>query len=84
VPIGILSPIRYVKEKEVNIKVRETTHKTLTVLTGKYYANIGKPMRFPDLEKCLDKDYAIEQITDRVKNEIERLIMDIKLNKFWS
>jgi 1-acyl-sn-glycerol-3-phosphate acyltransferase len=84
VPIGILSPIRYVKEKERNIVVGETVYKTLTVLTGKYYANIGKPLRFPIFEHNGAASDAIGIITDKVKSRIRSLIRDIKVNKFWS
>mgnify|MGYP000857679027 FL=1 len=84
IPIGIVSPIRYVKEKSINIKVGETEHKTLTVLSGKYYANIGKPITFPDYEKMEDKNRANELITEEVKKKIEELVYDLKINKFWS
>jgi len=84
IPIGIISPIRYVKEKEKNIKVGEIEYKTLTVLTGKFYANIGKPLRFPDFEKEGLTDDAIEKVTGSIKKKIELLIRDIKINKFWS
>jgi 1-acyl-sn-glycerol-3-phosphate acyltransferase len=84
VPIGIVSPIRYVKEKERNIKIGETIFKTLTVLTGKFYANIGKPVRFPELEKKGLTTESIDAVTDQIKKKIEALIKDIKMNKFWS
>jgi 1-acyl-sn-glycerol-3-phosphate acyltransferase len=84
IPIGIISPMRYVKEKERNIVVGETIYKTLTVLTGKFYANIGKPLTFPKIEKTGLTADAIEKVTENVKKEIESLIHDIKINKFWS
>ncbi len=84
VPIGIISPIRYVKEKEKNIKIGETIYKTLTVLTGKFYANIGQPMTFPEFEKKGLTRNAVDQVTGDVKKRIELLIHDIKVNKFWS
>lgn len=84
IPIGIVSPTRYVKEKETNIKVGETVYKTLTVLTGKFYANIGKPLRFPELEPDGLTPENIELVTNHVKRKIELLIRDIKFNKFWS
>lgn len=83
IPIGIVSPRRYVKEKDVNIKVGETVHKTLTVLTGKYYANIGEPLTFPQFEGYEDKQDATRVITETVKERIDFLIQDIKTNKFW-
>lgn len=83
IPIGIVSPIRYVKEKESNIKVGEATYKTLTVLTGKYYANIGQQLFFSDYNYGDNKDDAIEMIMKAVKNSIENLVKDIKMNKFW-
>ena len=83
IPIGIVSPIRYVKEKESNIKVGEVTYKTFTVLTGKYYANIGQQLFFPDYNYVDNRDEAIEKIMTLVKNSIENLVKDIKMNKFW-
>lgn len=84
VPIGIISPRRYVKEKDVNIKVGESVHKTLTVMTGKYYANIGKPMLFRELEELEDQLEAVDRITEASKEAVRELIEDIKINKFWS
>jgi 1-acyl-sn-glycerol-3-phosphate acyltransferase len=84
IPIGIISPIRYVKEKEKNIKIGETVYKTFTVLTGKFYANIGKPLTFPKIGKTGLTPEAVEKVTKSVKKVIELLIRDIKVNKFWS
>ncbi|MGE5330005.1 MAG: lysophospholipid acyltransferase family protein [Deltaproteobacteria bacterium] len=78
VPIGIIAPKRYVKERKANIKIEETVYKTLVVMTGKYYANIGTPLYFDD------KDYSFEKITSLIKEKIIFLINDIKTNKFWS
>jgi 1-acyl-sn-glycerol-3-phosphate acyltransferase len=84
VPIGIVSPKRYVKETETNIKVGEIVYKTLTVLAGKYFANIGKPLYFDPEKLSSNYDLAVESITSDVKKEIENLVYDIKINKFWS
>ena len=84
VPIGIISPIRYVKEKKRNLKIGEIEYKTLTVLTGKFYANIGKPLRFPDFENKGLTTESIEKVTDQIKKKIELLISEIKSEKFWS
>ncbi len=84
IPIGIVSPIRYVKEKEKNIVIGETVYRTLTVLTGKFYANIGKPLTFPEIEKTGMTAEAVGMVTEKVKNMIESLIYDIKVDKFWS
>lgn len=77
VPIGIVAPKRYVKENKVNIKIGETVHKTMLIMTGKYYANIGDELKFSD------REYDIEEITQTVKGKVEELIDDIKMNKFW-
>lgn len=84
IPIGIVAPKRYVKEKEANITVGEVTYKTLTIMTGKYYANIGKPMLFTEYEKVDDKRKSSKEITKKIKQEIKLLIDDIKQNKFWN
>ena len=76
IPIGIIAPKRYVKEKDVNIKIGEVIHKTLIVSSGKYYANIGKPVTF-------NKNLTTEEISQQMKEIIEALINDIKINKFW-
>ncbi|MGE5473787.1 MAG: lysophospholipid acyltransferase family protein [Ignavibacteriales bacterium] len=78
IPIGIVAPKRYVKEAKPNIKIGETVYKTLVVLTGKYYANIGKPLYFNE-----DK-FSIEETTSLIREKIIFLIDDIKTNKFWS
>lgn len=88
IPIGIVSPIRYVKEKKRNITIGEVEYKTLTVLTGKFYANIGKPLQFPAFEKQDIRPENIKKVTNEITNEIKTkihdLIQDIKTNKFWS
>jgi len=84
IPIGILSPIRYVKEAERTMKIDNKISKISTVLTGKYYVNIGKPLRFPSLENTSYTHDDTELITSTIKQEIEMLINDIKTNKFWS
>ncbi len=84
IPIGIVSPRRYVKDKESNIKVGETVYRTLAVFAGKYFANIGKPLRFEELEKSPDKENSVNYITEYVRKAIEELITDIKVNKFWN
>jgi 1-acyl-sn-glycerol-3-phosphate acyltransferase len=84
IPIGILSPRKNVIEQKGGIKEGETVHTTRTVLRGKYCANIGKPLLFPEYEKMEDKMKAAELITEKLKTAIENLIQDIKVNKFWS
>lgn len=76
IPIGIISPKTYVKDKKISITIGDQKYKTKTVLAGSYYANIGKPMNFP-------LEMSEKEITQKVKEEIENLIVDIKLNKFW-
>lgn len=78
IPIGIVAPRRYVKEKKANIKIGETVYKTLVVMTGKYFANIGQPLSFDD------KEFTIKEVTSLIKEKIIFLIDDIKTNKFWS
>ena len=77
VPIGVIAPKRYVKEKDKSITVNEVTYRTLMVMTGKYFANIGTPMSFAAEDN-------VEGITEQVRERITYLINDIKQNKFWS
>jgi hypothetical protein len=77
IPIGIVSPRSHVKRKSATIQVGEQQYETLTVLSGKYYANIGKPMHF-------SPDIPLEEITEQVRKQLEYLVWDIKVNKFWS
>lgn len=77
VPIGIVSPRSHVKRKSAAIQVGEHQYETLTVLSGKYYANIGKPMHF-------SPETPLEEITEQVRKQLEYLVWDIKVNKFWS
>ncbi len=83
IPIGIVAPRRFVKEKSSTIQVEETTYKTLLVNTGKYYANIGRPLLFETEEKMSDPKEAAKMITKKIKTHVEFLIDDIKSNKFW-
>ncbi len=76
VPIGLASPKSHVKEKSASIKVDGKIFKTKLVLSGKYFANIGKPIYF-------SSEKSEEEITEMVKKEVEDLINDIKINKFW-
>jgi len=76
IPIGLAAPKRDVKEKSPLLKVEGRVYKTKTVLSGKYFANIGKPLFFSD-------DKTEEEITSIIKQEVEKLILDIKHNKFW-
>jgi len=77
IPIGIVSPRSHVKRKSATIQVGEHVYETLTVLSGKYYANIGKPLHFP-------QNMPVEEITEQVRKQLEYLIWDIKVNKFWN
>jgi len=82
VPIGLTSPQRNVKEKEV--AVGAAFYHKLRVTSKNYYANIGKPMKFPQYEQMDDIREAAGHITDGVKEEVAFLIRDIKENKFWN
>ena len=82
VPIGLISPKRNVIDKD--IKVKEVLYHRLTIVSKNYYANIGKPMEFPNEIKMEDPKEASKNITEKIKNIIEELIRDIKENKFWS
>ncbi|MCX7820994.1 MAG: 1-acyl-sn-glycerol-3-phosphate acyltransferase [Brevinematales bacterium] len=76
VPIGLAAPKSHVKEKSPSIKVEGKIFKTKTVLSGKYFANIGKPLYFSN-------EQSEEEITEIIKKQIENLISDLKTNKFW-
>ncbi len=76
VPIGLAAPKSHVKEKFPFMKVEGKIFKTKTVLSGKYFANIGKPLYF-------SPEQTEEEITDIIKKQIENLITDLKTNKFW-
>ncbi len=81
IPIGLIAPKRRVRNKRSQMAGRQ-----MTVVSKNYYANIGKPMEFPQaLELAKTDPKAAEQlITSAVKEEVGRLIEDIKTNKFWS
>jgi 1-acyl-sn-glycerol-3-phosphate acyltransferase len=85
VPIGLVAPRRHVKWSEpVEGKMQ---NETLLFAFKKYYANIGQAL---DLRGELasaplaDGREADERVTAKVRDRIEALIVDIKLNKFWS
>ena len=82
VPIGLVAPRRNVKSRDVH--VREVLYHRLVVASRHYYANIGEAMLCEDLESLPDRKEAENELTGRVRDGIQRLILDIKENKFWS
>lgn len=81
IPIGLIAPQRRIKRKNSQLAGHE-----MTVVSRNYYANIGIPMQFKaeEMLSATDKEAAESLITDKIKDEIEFLIEDIKKNKFWS
>lgn len=81
IPIGLIAPRRRVRPKFSMAAGRD-----MTVVSKNYYANIGRPMEFPEALKLAqtDKRAAEDLICNQLKAEIGRLIDDIKQNKFWS
>ena len=86
IPIGLIAPRRNVRDRDIT--VNEVLYHQLRVVSKNYYANIGRsltllerPVRTDDRE--YEKELAVE-ITSKVKDAIEELINDIKVNKFWS
>ena len=73
--------MRRIKKKDSSFVGHE-----MTVVSKNYYANIGAPMTFEEERKLAltDKAKAEEIITEKIKKEVEFLINDIKMNKFWS
>lgn len=81
VPIGLIAPKRRVRNKP-----SKTSGRSMTVVSKNYYANIGKPMHFPqalELAKT-DRKAAECMITDELKRTVNDLITEIKTDKFWS
>lgn len=81
IPIGLIAPMRRIKKKDSSFVGHE-----MTVVSKNYYANIGDPMTFEEERKLAltDRSKAEEIITEKIKKEVEFLINDIKMNKFWS
>ncbi|MCH3916155.1 MAG: 1-acyl-sn-glycerol-3-phosphate acyltransferase [Spirochaetia bacterium] len=81
IPIGLLAPRRRVRHRH-----SAAAGRNLTIVSRNYYANIGRPMEFPDaLETAkTDQKKAEQMILDQLQEEIYRLIDDLKTNKFWS
>ncbi len=81
IPIGLIAPRRRVRSKFSLAAGRD-----MTVVSKNYYANIGRPMEFPqalELAKS-DQQAAERMICQALQEEVQRLIDDIKHNKFWS
>ncbi|MDY0288455.1 MAG: lysophospholipid acyltransferase family protein [Sphaerochaeta sp.] len=81
IPIGLLAPRRRVRNKR-----SKTAGRSMTVVSRNYYANIGKPMEFPqaiELAKS-DRIAAEQMICSLLTVEVSRLIDEIKTDKFWS
>lgn len=81
VPIGLVAPKRRVKRKDSALAGH-----TMTVVSKNYYANIGRAMRFPEEMEIAKTDRALaeELITEKIRDEVERLVVDIKTDRFWS
>lgn len=81
IPIGLIAPRR-----RVRYKFSLTAGRDMTVVSKNYYANIGRPMEFPQaLELAKSDQRAAERmICLTLQEEVQRLIDDIKHNKFWS
>ncbi|WP_320129340.1 lysophospholipid acyltransferase family protein [uncultured Sphaerochaeta sp.] len=81
IPIGLIAPKRRVKDKH-----SKTAGRKMTVVSRNYYANIGKPMEFPQalvLAKTNQAE-AEQMICDALKERVTCLINEIKTEKFWS
>ena len=81
IPIGLIAPMRRLRHRKGSL-----VGHSMTVVSRNYYANIGRPMTFPEEEELArhDRVLAEEIITQKIKDEVARLIADIKENKFWS
>jgi 1-acyl-sn-glycerol-3-phosphate acyltransferase len=72
IPIGLLAPRRRVRQK-----MSYSARRPMTVVSKNYYANIGKALTF-------DPSVGEEEILSTIEGEIDRLIDEIKNDKFWS
>lgn len=81
IPVGLIAPMRRMKKKNSSF-----VGHTMTVVSKNYYANIGRAMTFEsEMELArTDRAKAEEIITEKIKQEVQFLIDDIKQNKFWS
>lgn len=81
IPIGLLAPRRRVKNKR-----SKTAGRSMTVVSRNYYANIGKPIEFPEAIELAKTDHiaAEKMICSLLTVEVSRLIEEIKTEKFWS
>jgi 1-acyl-sn-glycerol-3-phosphate acyltransferase len=81
IPIGLIAPRRRVRDKHSKAAGRK-----MTVVSRNYYANIGRPMEFPEALAVAgnDRKEAEQMICDALREEVSRLIEEIKTDKFWS
>ena len=81
IPVGLIAPMRRMKKKNSSF-----VGHTMTVVSRNYYANIGRAMTFENAMRLAqtDRAKAEEIITEKIKQEVQFLIDDIKQNKFWS
>lgn len=81
VPIALAAPKHAMRNYSNNMVVDGRIYRTVTVLRGPFLINIGEPM-MPDIPDGSETTQN-EQITQIVKERIESLLEDIRLNKFW-
>ena len=81
IPIGLIAPKRRVRYKH-----SKTAGRQMTVVSRNYYANIGSPMEFPEALELAktDQKQAEQLICTALKEQVSRLITEIKTDKFWS
>ena len=81
IPIGLIAPKRRVRYKH-----SKTAGRQMTVVSRNYYANIGRPMEFPEALELAktDQKQAEQLICIALKEQVSRLITEIKTDKFWS
>ncbi len=81
IPMALVAPRAAMSEWPAQLVVEGRVYRTITVLRGPYLVNIGKPL-LPDLIAGTD-DERDEHVTEVVRNRIDSLAEDVRLNKFW-
>ncbi len=81
VPMAFVAPRWNMRRLPFEVRVDGRVYETITVLRGPYCINIGEPC-MPEIPEGT-KDEQNAHIVASIKQRIEALIEDVRINKFW-
>ena len=82
VPIALVAPKRCMHESpQINTVIDGRVYRMINVLRGTYCINVGEPI-IPDCSDGTESEQN-ERIADLVRQHVQRLVEEVRQNKFW-